>query len=194
MKSAFNIQTGEWEINWPGRVARHDLVYRTPPLDPLQGMALGNGDLGALVWCEPSRIVIVLNKCDLWDDAKSARFHNWDPAEEERSTTLRHGCRLVLDFRTPVFDVFYLADFTARLSLADASLKLRASGPFGSVSFAAFLSHDEGILCGSVDSRLKEDTPLDIVLERYGSRTFSHWYRLVRRDARIGRASCRERV
>ena len=51
MKSAFNIQTGEWEINWPGRVARHDLVYRTPPLDPLQGMALGNGDLGALVWC-----------------------------------------------------------------------------------------------------------------------------------------------
>jgi len=180
------MRTGEWEIGWPGRLSRHNLIYRTPPTDPTQGIPLGNGDLGALIWCDESRIIIVLNKCDLWDDAKFKRFRNWNPDEEERSTTLRHGCRIILDFRIPVFDVFYLSDFKGELSLAEATLTLRASGPFGAVSFRAFLSHDEGILCCSVDSRLKEDSPTDIVLERYGSRTFSHWYSLVRRDARIG--------
>ena len=38
MQTAFDVKTGEWRINWPGRVARHDLVYLTPPTDPMQGL------------------------------------------------------------------------------------------------------------------------------------------------------------
>ncbi len=69
LKSAFDPDTGSWHINWPERVSRHDLVYLTPPEDPLQGIPLGNGDAGVLSWFEESKTIFVVNKCDLWDDA-----------------------------------------------------------------------------------------------------------------------------
>jgi alpha-L-fucosidase 2 len=188
MQSSFDPRAGEWRIAWPGRVARHDLVYGSPPADPTQGIPLGNGDVGALAWCEGSRIVFALNKCDLWDDAPIGRFHNWKAEEEEASTTLRHAGRLVIDFHLPVFDLVYLSDFAGRLSLAEARLSLTASGPFGRVSCEAFLGWDDGVLHVSLDSDLAENVPLDVRVERYGSRTFSHWYALVNRDPAIGLA------
>src|ERR1035437_3549951 len=122
MESAFNPETGAWELAWPERITQHDLVYLSPPSDPMQGIPLGNGDVGALLWCESNRIIIALNKCDLWDDAQFGRFHYWDPNEEEKSTTLRHAGRLIVDFGVPLLDPFYLKDFEARLDLASAQI------------------------------------------------------------------------
>ena len=184
--SAFDPRAGLWQIGWPGRVSKHDVVYLSPPSDPMQGMPIGNGDIGALCWCEDSKIILAVNKCDLWDDAKFGRFHNWKAEEEEYSTTLRHACRMIVDFKMPVFGLFYLSNFNGRLSLADASLTISASGPFGSLSFQAFISHDDGILCCEIDSKFKENIPVEIRLERFGSRTFSHWYALVNRNAEPG--------
>jgi len=47
-KTNYDFQKNDFEITWPGRVARHDLVYLAPPADPMQyGMPIGNGDIGA---------------------------------------------------------------------------------------------------------------------------------------------------
>ncbi len=186
MGSAFNPKTFQWEINWPERISRYDVVYLTPPDNPKHGMAVGNGDLGALVWFESTRIVLVVNKCDLWDDAKFDRFSNWDSAQEEYSTTLRHGGRIIIDFHQPVFDVIYLGDCRGGISLADARVKLAVSGPLGRVSFSAFVCHDENTLCCSIESELPEDVPLDITTERFGSRMFHHWYCTVRTKPELG--------
>ncbi len=186
IRSPFNPQTASWEIAWPGRVARHDLVYLTPPCDPMQGLPLGNGDVGVLCWCEDTKLIFAVNKCDLWDDAPFGRFHNWKAEEEEFSTTLRHACRLIVDFQVPIFDVFYLSDFAGRLRLADATMSLVATTPFGTVSVQAFVDHDTGVFCCRITRGLKEDIPVNVTLERYGSRTFSHWYSLVNRDAALG--------
>jgi hypothetical protein len=186
MNAAFDPKKGKWTLNWPERISRHDLVYLSPPADPMQGMPIGNGDVGALCWCEDSKIILALNKCDLWDDAQFGRFHNWKAEEEEFSTTLRHACRIIFDFKLPVFDLFYLSDFEGRLSLADASLNMAVSGPFGSLSFEAYVSHDDGILCCEIESAFKEKVPVEITVERFGSRTFSHWYALVNRNAELG--------
>ncbi|MHB1295949.1 MAG: glycosyl hydrolase family 95 catalytic domain-containing protein [Anaerolineae bacterium] len=205
MKSAFDPTTGTWQIGWPGRVARHDLVYLSPPEDPIQGVPLGNGDLGALLWTEGSRIVVALNKCDLWDDGKvGERFRNWAPEEEDYSAALRHAGRIILDFGLPLCDIFYLADFQARLSLADATLTLSASGPLGSLALRAFISHGvaddgvaddgEGLLCAEVTCDLPEPAEPTITLERYGSRTFGHWYAQINRDPSIGLAGAQALV
>jgi len=124
VQTAFNPSAAEWNVAWPGRLAQYDVVYASPPVDPMQGIPLGNGDVGVLFWCEGSKLIAVVNKCDLWDDAAFGRFHNWSRDEEEYSTTLRHACRVVFDFQVPIFDNFYLADFSARLSLADASCRI----------------------------------------------------------------------
>ena len=132
MTSAFNPTTWEWDLSWPERVTQHDLVYLSPPHDPMQGIPLGNGDVGALMWCEPSRVVFALNKCDLWDDAPFERLHNWISAEEERTTALRHAGRLVIDLGLPLLDPFYLQSFEARLDLAAARAHVAAATSFGS--------------------------------------------------------------
>lgn len=186
MNTSFDPTLMQWNIPWPGRVARHDLVYLSPPDDPTQGIPLGNGDVGVLCWCDGSKLMLAVNKCDLWDDAPFERFHNWEAKQEECNTTLRHACRIVIDFKFPVFDSFYLTDFEGRLSLADATMSLRAEGPFGSVRVKAYVHHDDGSLRCQIKSKLKEPVGVDVTMERFGSRTFAHWYSLINRDAGLG--------
>ncbi len=185
IRSAYDPKASAWDIAWPGRVSQYDLVCLSPPADPMQGIPLGNGDVAALVWCEGSKIIIVLNKCDLWDDSKSEKFETWNE-KYDYYTTQRHACRIVIDFGFPVFNTLYLSDFQARLNLADASLSLSGTSPFGEVNLKAFLDHSSGILFCDLKNSLNENVPLQISVERFGSRTFSMWYTRMRRDASIG--------
>ncbi len=186
MPSAFDPRYGTWKMDWPGRVSRHDLVFLSPPEDPVQGMPIGNGEIGVLCWFESSKVIFAMNKSDLWDDAKFGRFRNWHPKQEEFSTTLRHGGRIILDFKLPIFDLFYLKDFKGRINLTEAAIEFSASGPFGSVSFKGFVDHSSGIFHAQVSSKLKENLPLEIKVRRYGSRTFSHWYHQLNRNPELG--------
>ena len=185
IKSAFDPKTAAWNIEWPGQIAQYDLVYKSPPIDPMQGIALGNGDVAALAWCEDSKIILVLNKCDLWDDSKTGQFETWDE-KYDYYTTQRQACRIEIDFKFPVFNTLYLTDFKARLNLADASLSLTGSSPFGDLYMKAFIDHETGILFCDLGNSFTEDIPLKISVERFGSRTFSMWYTRMRRDATIG--------
>lgn len=83
MESAFNYKTGKWQINWPQRISRHDVVYHSPPDDPMRGMPIGNGDIGALFWCEDSKLIIVLNKSDLWENKDVDPLICWSAEQEE---------------------------------------------------------------------------------------------------------------
>ena len=187
MKTSYSRLSNDFEIAWPQRVSRHDLVYLAPPSDPLQyGMPIGNGDLGALIWCDDRRIYIAFNKCDLWDDAAFGPFLNWKEEEEEFSTTLRHGCRIVIDFKIPVFDTFYLKDFKARLRLKDGCAVMDLDSPFGTVHAEFFITYEGSVLCGCIRTDLQDEDGIEITLERYGSRTFSHWYAFHRREPELG--------
>ncbi len=58
-------------------LARHDLRRTAPAASPWQGLLLGNGDLGAVVWGPEHALRFRLNKLDLWDSRWAA-----DPAGE----------------------------------------------------------------------------------------------------------------
>ena len=155
-------------------------------MDPMQGLPIGNGDLGILCWCDESSIILQLNKCDLWDDAPFGHFAIAAHGAEEECTSLRHAGRIVIEFPQPVFDAFYLADFEARISLSDASISLQARGPLGTVAFNAFVSREAEVLWMEIDADLGEDLPVDVRLERWGSRIFSRWYSHINRDPSLG--------
>ena len=185
IQSAFAPTVAQWNVALPGRVAQYDLVYKSPPIDPMQGIPLGNGDVAALAWCDGSKIILVVNKCDLLDDSKAGNFETWDE-KYDLYTTQRQACRIEIDFKFPVFDTLYLSDFKARLNLVDASLSLSGTSPFGEVSLKAFIDHRSGILFCDVGTSLHEEVPLRISIERFGSRTFSMWYTRMKRDVSIG--------
>ena len=186
INSAFNPGEYQWDISWPGRLSQYDLVYKSPPINPMQGIPLGNGDVGVLFWCEDSKIIAVVNKSDLWDDATFGPFHNWSGNEEDYSSTQRHACRIIIDFKLPVFNTLYLSGFKAKLNLADASLSLESASPFGKVSLKAYVDHKSGVLFYELSSDFNEGVPVDVTVERFGSRTFSHWYSQINKDALIG--------
>ncbi|WP_172594497.1 glycosyl hydrolase family 95 catalytic domain-containing protein [Mariniphaga sediminis] len=186
ISTAFDPQAADWDISWPGVVSQYDLVYKSPPIDPMQGIPLGNGEIAALFWCEGSKIIAVVNKSDLWDDAKPDTLDNWGNENCDQYTTQRHACRIIIDFQFPVFNTLYLSGFNARLNLADASMTMEAASPFGEVGLKAFIDHKTGTLFYELNSDLNEDVPVEVAVERYGSRTFSGWYHQINRDAAIG--------
>ncbi len=186
MNTPFDTKSGDWKIAWPGRVSKHDLVYLTPPPDPMQGIPLGNGEIGVLAWTEGTKLILAVNKSNLWDDGAGEDFRNWNWHQEEFSTTLRHACRIILDFELPVFDTFYLSDCDSRLSIADGTMTISVKGPLGSVKVTAFVGYDDGVIHCDVEHSIKDAPPVKVTLERFGSRAFAHWYQLRNRDATLG--------
>ena len=185
IRTSYFPQKGDFDIAWPGRVARHDLVYQAPPSDPMQyGMPIGNGDIGALLWCDDRKIIIAVNKCDLWDDSPYDEIQGKE--QDEERTSLRHACRIIIDFGMPVFDTFYLKDFNGRLRLQDGCIVLQLDTPFGSLSAEFFVAYDKNVICARVRTDFGADDGVKVTLERYGSRNYSYWFAYQKRDPSIG--------
>ena len=68
-------------------LTKHDIVYKTPAYEGFEGLPLGNGDLGGMVWNHKNGVEIQVNKNDLFDQAG-----------EESLATLRGGARLMAGF------------------------------------------------------------------------------------------------
>ena len=51
----------------------HDFVSVGPAKEPLQGLLLGNGDLGASVWADGETLVFSMGKDDVWDRRLNTR-------------------------------------------------------------------------------------------------------------------------
>jgi alpha-L-fucosidase 2 len=47
---AFNTATGALNVDYAGYLSKHDVTYNTPNTNPLYGLIVGNGRMGAMVW------------------------------------------------------------------------------------------------------------------------------------------------
>jgi alpha-L-fucosidase 2 len=186
IRSAFSPKEGRWIRQWPESVSQHDVVYLSPPIDPIQGMPIGNGELGALLWTEGGRLLIAVNHCGLWDDGPAGEFDNWAKVEYERQTCLRHACRIEVDFHTPAFDPMYLEEFDGRIALASAQAAMHSKTPFSDVRVTAFASHLSKIIAIHCEAETKEEIATDIEVERWGSRTYKAYSGRSKRDATLG--------
>ena len=179
-------------------LSQHDVVYLTPAEHGYEGFPIGNGDLGAMAWTPPDRLHLQINKTNTWDDAPPGLFSPWedarDPEKAERFTALRSCGELRIEPGLPLFDWMYLTEFEGRLSLADAQAAWSAAGPLGTVRCRAFVAREPAVLALRYEDELAEPVTRRVVLARWGSRVFEHWYRFVRRDSHLGlgatRAGC----
>jgi hypothetical protein len=76
LQTAGAATLGTLVVGGPGHVlaadthavaTNHDFIFPQPPTEPLQGVLLGNGDLGVSVWAEGNTLVFSLGKNDVWD-------------------------------------------------------------------------------------------------------------------------------
>ena len=154
---------------------KHDLVFGSPINDPIAGIPLGDGDRGSLLWFEQDGIHVNLNKTDLWDLSTQESDHICSN-EEENLTCLRHGGELTVKFADPCFDMIYQRNFEARLSLADATARFSSETAFSKITGEVFASAKYGTGVMRLFFDLAESEPVEICLQRYGSRNFWRWY------------------
>lgn len=168
-------------VDYAGFLSQHDVVYRGPAPYGIDGLPVGNGDLGALVWTPPDHLRLAVNKVDLFDDAPDGPFSSWGDEAEEVSTMLRSACAISIGHGLPSFDRLYLTSFEGRSRLAEAQAEFKAETPFSAVGTEVFVSQQAGVLVVRYWDETDEALTRRIEVARWGTRSLLHWYRKMRR-------------
>ncbi len=128
-------------IDYAAYLAQHDLVYLTPPTKSAQALPLGDGDLGAMLWC-PGPFQLQVQKSDLWADP-TAKTRSGAPAPASTWRQLSAGA--VSLYGVPA--LFDAPDrFEQRLSLYSGTMSLRSDTEQGSCQATAFAAATAGVL------------------------------------------------
>ena len=153
------------------RVARHDLRYETVPGTYFEGFILGNGDLGAVLWFEEDRMVLSLDKADVWERRADQSL---EPGMDYR-TALRQARDNSFDPRCRVFDPVRPPDqvwgnklpigriewplpqapdaLEGKLSLYEAAFALELHLPQGTLSLWGYVHARENIVEIEMETR-----------------------------------------
>ena len=169
-------------IDYAAFLSQHDIVYQAPATDGIDGLPVGNGDLGAMIWTPPGSLHLAINKIDLFDDAPDGPFDSWSDDAEEAHTTQRAAGALSISNGLPAYDRLYLTDFEGRLRLAEAEVAIKSVTPFATTTAEILASQNAGVLVVHYEDVTEEAAPRRIELAHWGSRSFPHWYTKVKRE------------
>ncbi len=164
-------------------VKKHNVIYRSPVYAPQDGLPLGNGVTGGMVYHTSRALCQRVCRTDSFDGAKKpGRFGAWAHEWEEKSAALA-SCGLVriLD-GVPGFAWEYLEDYDMTLDLGEAGIEMRSLSPLSSCRARGYGSFDAGCLVWEVSFSSPEPLERSVRLERYGSRAFIHGYETLSRD------------
>lgn len=156
-------------VDYKNYLSKHDVVFRTPNYEGFEGLTIGNGDIGGMIWCTNSGLKMQINKSDLYDQPNG-----------ESNVTLRSAAQLSLDFGLPAFEWLYLEDFEARMEMYNATSTFRSKTPFSTATVNAWVDANDNVWVLDCDfitrGQLQSGSSLTINLERWGSRVFPGWY------------------
>jgi hypothetical protein len=140
--------TGGIEVNYGNLVSRADLHYGKPVGRSEEGMPLGNGRMGSLVWTVPSALRLQINRVDVFATNCTSN------AFPERHTDYCGGCAFV-DLEFAGYDDVFTNDQTSQhLSCYDGLVTVKGRG----VEVRAIAWHERDIMAFEVvDWRNKPD-------------------------------------
>jgi hypothetical protein len=154
------------DIDLKTAVARGDLHYSSPTTRSEEGMPLGNGRMGSLVWTTPSALKFQINRCDVFGvDSTSVSFPQAD-------TDYASGCGYVdIHLASAGPDVFAGPAFHQRLSLYDGTMTATGAG----VSVRALAWNARDVIALEIDDQRVAPEPINIDLRmlRYATRYFN---------------------
>ena len=111
------------QIDRRSQVSRADLDYDTPVARSEEGMPIGNGRMGSLVWTTPSSLKLQINRVDV--HAMDSTTFSFPRADSDYG----YGCGFVdIDVADAGDDVFTAGFFRQRLSLYEALTTTEGKG------------------------------------------------------------------
>src|ERR1700678_3902435 len=112
------------DVDYRKLVSRADLVYEKPAARSEEGIPIGNGRMGSLVWTTPTQLRFQINRVDVYaSNCASNSFF-------ERHTDYCGGCGFLdSDFGAgPGAPPFPESGFGQRLSVYDGALRIEGKG------------------------------------------------------------------
>ena len=110
-------------VNYRSLVSRADLDYNEPARRSEEGMPVGNGRMGSLVWTTPSALKFQINRVDVF--AADGRTVSFPDADSDFAS----GCGYVdISLVSAGEDVFVAGAFKQHLSLYDAVMTAQGRG------------------------------------------------------------------
>jgi hypothetical protein len=111
------------DVDFRKLISRSDLLYEKPVPRSEEGIPIGNGRMGSLVWTTPTELRFQINRADVYanNSATNSFF--------ERHNDYCGGCAyLDLDFSGAAEDPFPESGFPQRLSVYDGRLTINGKG------------------------------------------------------------------
>jgi hypothetical protein len=138
-------------VDYGALVARADLTYEKPVVRSEEGLPIGNGTMGSLVWTSPSAMKFQINRVDVYANnsyTNSFNRRDWDYA---------YGCGYVdIDFVDFGDDVFGNERTPQHLSVYDALATVKGQG----VTARILAWHRRDVMAIEVTDRRKRPSPI----------------------------------
>lgn len=143
------------DVDYRSLVSRADLDYNEPARRSEEGMPVGNGRMGSLVWTSPSALKFQINRVDV--SAQNCQTNSF-PA---RDSDYGNGCGYVdIDFIDFGQDVFAGSAFRQHLSIYDGLMTAKGNGITARV--LAWPARD--VMAIEVDDQRSQPSPVNIDL------------------------------
>jgi hypothetical protein len=139
-----NQSFGQSNIDIKELISKADLDYQKPVIRSEEGMPVGNGRMGSLVWTTPAELKFQINRVDIFgNNGASNNFF-------ERNTDYCSGAALIdLDFYKWNEDVFSGDSFRQHLSCFNGVVTTEGNKIFTEV----FVSNDYNVLAVRINDR-----------------------------------------
>jgi hypothetical protein len=136
-------------------VSRADLAYDAPASRPEEGMPLGNGRMGSLIWTTPSALKLQINRVDV--HAMDSTTVSFPRADSDYGS----GCGYVdINVVDAGDDVFAPPAFRQHLSLYDATMTVQGRG----LTARAVAWPDKDVMAIEIDDQRNQPSPVNIDL------------------------------
>ncbi|NQT19270.1 MAG: hypothetical protein HQ592_06165 [Planctomycetes bacterium] len=189
------------QIKMDGFLSQHDVVSLAPHREGWEGFPIGNGAFGGPLWTTGNGLLFQANHSDSYElpDTKGLGDGGDYPERQTGWFALRSCARLMTAFALPIHDWIYLNDYKARLSLFEAQVSCTARTAFGKFDVSAYVHARRPVAVFRHHAEYSGDLaetggPVDITLERWGSRVFGWWYKCVQGGAGIDLGNARVAV
>ncbi|MBZ5619422.1 MAG: glycoside hydrolase family 95 protein [Acidobacteriia bacterium] len=163
------------DVNFRQLISRADLIYDKPVPRSEEGIPIGNGRMGSLVWTTPTQLRFQINRVDVYanNSATNSFF--------ERHNDYCGGCGYVdIDFAGSGDDPFPEAGFAQHLSVYDGALTIDARN----LAARVLAWPAEDVMMVAVDDRRPSPAPVSVTLRmlRYETKYFGQQLETFVRD------------
>ena len=147
------------EVDYRALVSQSDLIYRSPAPQSIEGLPIGNGVMGTLVWTGPNAVYLQINRSDVFAVNKT---HGGTFNYLDNTTDYGGACaQIAVDVGGQPFAPGKA--FAQRLSLYDAETRIAGEG----VRVRCFVSAAMDVLALEIDDRRDKPQPVRVTVSMW---------------------------